>query len=94
MKESGFQRKLKETLEREFEGCLVLKQERKQGFPDLLVIHNDKWAALECKRSANASLQPNQKTYVERLNKMSYASFIYPENEKEVIDELRKVFQS
>lgn len=62
------------------------------GIPDLLVLYKNKWAALECKRSANAKKRPNQPYYISKMNKMSFARFIYPENKKEVMNELRKVF--
>ena len=64
-----------------------------QGIPNLLVIHGDKWASLECKKSANAKHQPNQDYYVEKLDKMSFCRFIFPENEEEVLNELKHRFE-
>lgn len=61
-----------------------------QGIPDLLVIYKDCWFALETKQSKNAHHQPNQDYYVEWLNNMSFASFIYPENEKEVLSAMSR----
>lgn len=92
--ESGFQDKLRQKLEEMFPGCMVFKMDQKQGIPDLLVLYKNKWASLECKKSANAKRQPNQDYYVERMNKMSFSSFIYPENREEVLSELRKTFES
>ena len=66
----------------------------KQGIPDLLILYKDKWAALECKRCKNAHIQPNQKRYVEKMNNMSYASFIYPENKEKIFDELEQTFRN
>ena len=76
-------------------GCLVVKNDAqlKQGIPDLLILHNNKWAALEVKNSEKAHHQPNQDIYVDRLNGMSYATFIYPENEEQVFKELRRVLK-
>ena len=47
---------------------------------------------LEVKKSKNAKRQPNQEYYVDKLNDMSYATFVYPENKDKVMDELRKRF--
>ena len=94
--ERDFQRKLIQKLKARFPGCLVLKQDPDylQGIPDLLILYRNKWAALECKRSANASHQPNQDYYVRMLDDMSFSRFIYPGNEEEVLDELQRSFQS
>lgn len=95
MKESEFQSKLIKEIKSRFPGSFVLKNDANyiQGFPDLLILYNDHWAALECKRSASASRQPNQQYYVEELNKMSYSSFIYPENKEVVINEMARSFE-
>ena len=95
MRESKFQRDLIQDLKTMFPGCVVMKNDSSyiQGIPDLLVLHNDKWCALECKKSANANKQPNQQYYVEKMNDMSYASFIYPENKEEVLRELQSTFE-
>lgn len=94
MKENKFQLQLIKDLKEKFPGCLVLKNDPNyiQGVPDLLILFNNNWAALECKRSGKASKRPNQEYYVKRLNDMSYASFVYPENKNEIIQELQKVF--
>ena len=92
MKESDFQNKLIKKLKSRFPGCVVLKTDPvyMQGFPDLLILYKSKWAALECKVSATSSKRPNQAYYVEQLNGLSYASFIFPENEEEVLNELQQ----
>jgi hypothetical protein len=63
-----------------------------QGIPDLVVLHNDKWAALEVKKAQSASKRPNQEYYVDRMNSMSYARFVYPENKDEVMGSLHSHF--
>ena len=91
-KESEFQAQLIKDLKALFPGCYVLKNDPDyiQGFPDLLILYNDRWAALECKRSKNASRRPNQRYYVESLDAMSYSAFVYPENKEEVLRELQQ----
>lgn len=92
--ERDFQSKLIKELKDTFPGCIVLKNDANyiQGVPDLLVLHGDRWASLECKKSARASRQPNQTYYVGAMAEMSYANFVYPENRDQVMAELRSHF--
>lgn len=94
MLESKFQAGLIKELKARYDGCLVMKNDAgySQGIPDLLVLHNDKWAALECKKSSRASHRPNQDYYVNKMDDMSYARFISPENKEEILNELDDVF--
>lgn len=96
IREREFQAELIRDIKERFDGCIVLKNDPNyiQGFPDLLVLHKDKWAALECKRSKRAPKQSNQDYYVSKLDKMSFACFIYPENKEEILDELQQSFES
>lgn len=96
MLENKFQSNLIKKLKKQFPGCIVMKNDSSyiQGIPDLIILHRDKWASLECKKTANAKRQPNQEHYVDRMNEMSFSRFIYPENEEEVLSELSKTFQS
>lgn len=94
MKESNFQHELIKDLKRLFPGCIVMKNDPSyiQGIPDLIVLYQDKWATLECKKSAGAEKQPNQDYYVERMDEMSFSRFIYPENKEEILNELQQAF--
>ena len=92
--ESGFQDNLIKEIKETYPGCMVFKMDQVQGIPDLLVLHNDKWASLECKKSANAKRQPNQEYYVGRMNEMSFSRFISPENKEEVLRELQSTFKA
>lgn len=94
MKESAYQAKLIKKLERLFPGCIIDKNDPtyRQGTPDLVIYYGDKWAMLEVKASIDADERPNQRYYIERLNAMSFAAFIYPENEQEVLDGLQHAF--
>ena len=95
-RENDYQSGLIKRIKDRFGGCIVLKNDARyiRGVPDLLVLHEDKWAALETKREEKASRRPLQGYYVERMNQMSYASFISPENEEDVLDEMDKTFSS
>lgn len=96
MLESQFQSKLIKELKKLFPGCIVMKSDSGylQGIPDLLILFNDKWAALECKQHAGAKKQPNQEYYVGKMDEMSFSRFICPENKEEVLHDLRQSFQS
>ena len=96
MLESKFQANLIKKIKKQYPGCIVMKNDSSyiQGIPDLLVLYKDKWVSLECKKSANSRHQPNQDYYVDQMNKMSFSSFIYPENEKEVLDQLKHRFEN
>lgn len=92
MVESEFQAKLIRELKERFPGCIVLKNDADyiQGIPDLLILHNDKWASLEVKRSESAKHRPNQDYYVAKMNSMSFAAFIFPENKEDVLHDLEQ----
>lgn len=83
-------------LKKLFPGCIVMKSDSGylQGIPDLLILFNDKWAALECKQHAGAKKQPNQEYYVGKMDEMSFSRFICPENKEEVLHDLQQSFQS
>ena len=95
MLENKFQANLIKKLKQLFPGCIVMKNDPTyiQGIPDLTLLYKNKWATLECKKSANARHQPNQDYYVGLMNDMSYSSFISPENEEEVLKELKHNFE-
>ena len=94
--ERDFQPNLIKDLERLFPGCLVMKLDANyiQGLPDLLILYGERWAVLECKRSAKASRRPNQEHYISRLDEMSFSRFVYPENREEVLHELQQAFRA
>lgn len=96
MTESAYQTRLIRKLKRMFPGCEVLKNDAnyRQGILDWTIFWGPFWAMLEIKASASASTQPNQEYYVKKLNEMSFAAFIYPENEREVLTALQAAFTS
>lgn len=74
-----------------FPECVILKNDpsETQGIPDILILFPHTWAMLEVKRSLDEQIQPNQEYYVGLLNDMSFASFICPETEEQVLDDLQ-----
>lgn len=93
----GYKAKLVVTLKRMFPGCLIVHNDpasSHQGIPDLTILYNDRWAMLEVKAAADSKEQPNQRHYVEKYNGFSFASFIYPENEEEVLNALQSALTS
>lgn len=94
--ESRFQSKLIKTLEEMFPDCIILKNDAnlRQGIPDLVILWRNKWALLECKRSATAPERPNQDWYVAKAARLSFGAFIYPENAEEVLNALEQTFRS
>lgn len=96
MTEGQYQTAIIKRLKKMFPGCMVMKtgSDYMQGLPDLVILWEGYWAALEVKTSALASRQPNQDYYIEQLDLMSFAAYIYPENEEEVLDALQQAFKS
>lgn len=96
MRENRFQSDLIKEIKNRFDGCIVTKLDSAyiQGIPDLLILYKDKWATLECKKDSKASVRPNQKYYVNKMDEMSFSRFVYPENKEEVLNELQQSFKA
>jgi Holliday junction resolvase len=95
MLERDYQPKLIKKLERMFPGCVILKNDSSylQGIPDLVIFYGARYAFLEVKAERDSPIQVNQPYYVEKLNQMSFAAFVYPENEREVLRALSDALQ-
>lgn len=89
--ESKFQRDLIKDIRRQYPGSIILKNDPNYllGIPDWTILFEDRWAILEMKASEFSNHQPNQDYYVDILNKMSYSSFVYPDNREQVLYELQ-----
>lgn len=94
MLERDFQKNLIKEIKSLYPDCIVLKNDPDyiQGIPDLLILYKDRWASLECKKDGKAKKQPNQKYYVDKMNDMSFARIIFPENKEEVLNDLQQAF--
>jgi hypothetical protein len=96
MREAKFQADLVKQLRHIFPGCIILKNDPEylQGVPDLLILWRNRWAALEVKRSIESPEQPNQRYYIDLMDEMSFAAFISPETEEDVLYDLQQAFGS
>lgn len=94
VRENKYQAGLIKRLTARFSHCMILKNDSGylQGVPDLIVLCDERWAMLEVKASAKSSYRPNQEYYVEKLDHMGFARFVYPENEAAVLNELDTYF--
>lgn len=93
-------------LERDYQALLIKKLRRMfpepqglvilgdpnyiQGIPDIIIFFGPRWALLEVKASEKSKERPNQRYYVEKYGQMTFCSFIYPENEDEVLNALQQ----
>ena len=95
MNEGVFKSRVIEKLEEMFPGCEIFSPgpSGRQGVPDLVILWRSFWASLEFKKSVTARKQPNQDYYIDKLDQMSFAAFIYPENEEEVLCALEQAFK-
>lgn len=95
MLESEYQARLIRKLRRQYPNAIILKNDTDylQGIPDLLVLEGPNWAALEVKASQRSPVQPNQEYYIDTMDDMSFADFIYPDSEEEVLDALQQTLR-
>lgn len=98
-RENKYQPDLIKRIEDRFSGCLVLKNDEqyRQGIPDLTILYKDRFAVLEVKRDAKEADDaiPNQVRYLQSIRSQGgFATFIYPENEEEVLDALQRSFEA
>lgn len=95
MRERDYQAQLIQRIERRFPGAVVLKNDTAylQGVPDLLILYENQWAMLEVKIGANSPTRPNQDYYIELFDRMSFAAYIWPEVEEDVLNELQHTFR-
>jgi hypothetical protein len=96
MLERDFQRKLIIKIKERFPGAVVLKNDPLyiQGFPDLTILYGTHWAVLESKLGVESIFQPNQRFYLDLLNKMSFASPVNRYTLEEILNEMERSFIS
>lgn len=93
-KESDYQSKLNARLESIFPGCIITKNDSRyiQGIPDWTIFYGNKYAMYETKKSVDEPHRPNQDYYVDLVNDIAFAMFVYPENEEEFILRIYEYF--
>lgn len=77
-------------------GCTVLQYQQGvgtvKGFPDTIVIAEGITFFIEFKASKRAKFQPLQKEWIKKLNDNGHFAWVlYPECEKEVMKEIRRI---
>lgn len=93
MRENDYQQELIKKIKARIPGCTVLKNDPNyiQGIPDLTVMYRGRGAMLEVKASEKSKERPNQRYFVDLFNESeTFAAFIYPENEEEVLRALEQ----
>ncbi len=96
MLERKYQAQLIKKIRDRLPGCLILKNDTDylQGVPDLTILYKGSWGVLEVKASADSPNQPNQDYYIDAMDDMSFAAFIYPDIEEDVLNALQHAFKS
>ena len=95
MLERTYQAQLIKKLRRRFPGCVIEKGDAnyQQGALDLTMYWGHHWAKLEVKAYEGAPERPNQAYFVKLFNSMSFAAFIHPDNEEEILDAIQHAFE-
>ena len=93
--ESEFERRLIREIMKAYPGAIILKNNPNfmQGFPDRLILFEDRWAAFDAKAKKDSPHQPNQDYYIDLLDEMSLGMFVYPENARSFLNELQRTFR-
>ncbi len=97
MKEGQYQQELKKKIRKRLPDAVILKNDPNwlQGFPDLTILYKDRYAILEVKKDRSAEVQPNQSYYIDKVHGWAaFSSFIFPENEEEVLDGLQRSLEA
>jgi hypothetical protein len=95
MLESVFQKALIRKIQKLYPSAIILKNDANyiQGIPDWLILEGSHWAAFDAKASSRSTHRPNQEYYIRKMNGMSLADFVYPENAEAFLNELYKTLR-
>ena len=101
--EGKFKTELKNEIMERLPGSMVfyLNPNDIKGIPDMGVLYESRWAVLEAKKSEEdykkdlrKPEKQNQSYYVDKMNKMSFAAFIFPENKEEVLNAMESALRA
>lgn len=95
VKESDFKSKFLKKVKKELKPLYVLQYKQDSttvaSFPDTIVIFEGITIFIEFKASKTAKFRPGQKETIKNLNDHSHIALVcYPENQEEVMEELRR----
>lgn len=90
--ESKFEQEFCKRLKDYDKDIIVLKLTGVPGIPDRIVLHHNKFALLEFKRSKNASHRPLQDWYINHFAQWTESYFVYPENADDVYNSIIEYF--
>lgn len=94
-RESDFQKTIIKWLRGK--GCLVIKYQQnattRASIPDIIFLKEGFWGAIEVKKSKTSKFQPGQREMVAKMNEMSWAKVVWPENWKETQSELTEILK-
>lgn len=97
MKESAFKTQFIKDFEGEMQQLgiqveIYQNKSQRRSTLDTIFLGPGCWAMLDFKDDENARQQPNQEFYVQKLNEMCYASFVYPQNAEKVMEDMIGLF--
>ena len=101
--EGKFKTDLKKEIQERLPGSMVfyLNPNDIKGIPDMEILYESRWAVLEAKASEEDHKKDlkkpdkkNQSYYIDKMNKMSFAAFIFPENKEEVLNAMESALRS
>lgn len=63
----------------------------RRGTPDCFIFKEGFWGWIEFKKSKNSPKRPGQQENIDFARENSWGAFVYPENAKEIYNELKEI---
>jgi hypothetical protein len=90
--ESKFKRQLEKDILALYPDAEIVKNNTRQGFPDITIYWREHFALVETKDECGAHYQPNQNWYIEKFQQYTPSYSVYPENKEEFLHDLQFAF--